>query len=53
VSPVEKDRVVKRVPPRTILHFDDFYQCAECKKIYWKGSHYEKMKVQIKEWFEP
>jgi uncharacterized protein with PIN domain len=49
VSQIEKERIVKKVPPRAVLHFDNFYQCADCEKIYWKGSHYQKMKESISE----
>ena len=24
-------------------YFDEFHICPDCKQIYWKGSHYERM----------
>lgn len=30
--------------PKTKKYFNDFYQCTKCGKVYWKGSHFEKMK---------
>ena len=26
-----------------ILRFDNFFRCPECNRIYWKGSHYDRM----------
>lgn len=43
IQPVEKEKVLDQLPPRTREHFDEFYQCTRCKQVYWKGSHYERM----------
>jgi len=43
IKPVEKDEILNQLEPKTIQYFDEFYQCQNCKKIYWKGSHYEHM----------
>lgn len=29
-----------------------FYRCTECGKVYWKGSHYEKLQAFVKEIME-
>lgn len=44
---VEKSDVMAQLPPRTAQHFHEFYRCVSCGKVYWKGSHYEKMKALI------
>lgn len=43
IEPVNKQNVVANLPANTINLFDDFYHCKNCKRVYWKGSHYEKM----------
>ena len=43
IKPVEKDEILDQLEPKTIQYFNEFYQCLVCKKIYWKGSHYEHM----------
>ncbi|WP_018614243.1 Mut7-C RNAse domain-containing protein [Segetibacter koreensis] len=48
IKKVEKESVLKELPPKTIQFFDDFFQCSRCKKIYWKGSHYEHMLEMVK-----
>lgn len=45
---VEKKKIVDRLKPRTRRYFDEFYRCRNCQKIYWKGSHYEKMQAYLK-----
>ena len=43
IESVEKESILERLEPKTILYFDDFFTCSECGKIYWKGSHYDHM----------
>jgi uncharacterized protein with PIN domain len=43
IQPVEKETVREALPAGTQEYFHDFYQCGACGKVYWKGSHYERM----------
>ena len=43
-----KDAVLDRLEPLTRLYFDEFRICPNCKQIYWKGSHYERMLRLVK-----
>jgi uncharacterized protein len=47
VSNVPKDDVVDKLEPKTIKYFNEFYRCGSCGKIYWKGSHFDKMTIFI------
>jgi len=40
---VAKDNILDSLPPKTRKYFDEFQTCPDCKRIYWKGSHYENM----------
>jgi uncharacterized protein with PIN domain len=40
---VEKDLVINQLLPKTRKAFHEFYQCQSCRKVYWKGSHYDRM----------
>lgn len=40
---VAKQVILHRLPPKVKAGFDDFQQCKKCDKIYWKGTHYERM----------
>ena len=43
LAPISKEEVWDKIPPKTKLYFDEFYLCPNCQRIYWKGSHYDKM----------
>jgi uncharacterized protein len=38
-----KDLISDRLPPETRKHYDEFHICPGCNRIYWKGSHYQRM----------
>ena len=40
---VPKEKIINKIPLNTRRSFDTFYQCENCKKVYWEGSHFEKM----------
>jgi len=41
---IEKQAVRHRLLPQTAQHFHEFYACPDCKRVYWKGSHYRRMR---------
>jgi len=47
VISVEKSAIIDQIPPKIKAVFNAFYQCQACKKVYWRGSHYEKMTKKI------
>lgn len=47
VKSVEKSDILHRLEPRTILYFDTFYTCTGCNRIYWQGSHYDRLKERF------
>jgi uncharacterized protein with PIN domain len=47
VAPVEKAAILDQLNPRTARHFDSFYRCTECHRIYWKGSHYDRILATV------
>jgi uncharacterized protein len=47
LEPVAKEKVLDRLEPLTKLYFDEFQICPACQQIYWKGSHYEKMRKLV------
>lgn len=52
LQPVAKEKIFNKLPQKTALYFNEFWQCNNCNGIYWKGSHYEhinKMIERIKE----
>ncbi|MEO0205655.1 MAG: Mut7-C RNAse domain-containing protein [candidate division WOR-3 bacterium] len=47
--PVEKEKIKDRIPFYTYKNFNEFAQCPKCQRVFWKGSHYQKMVNQLKE----
>jgi uncharacterized protein with PIN domain len=47
IRKIDKRAVEKQLPPRTRAYYFDFWQCLDCGKIYWKGSHYQRMQQLI------
>lgn len=44
---VSKKDIMNRLLPRTRLFYRKFRKCPCCDRIYWKGTHYERMKKSI------
>jgi hypothetical protein len=40
---VDKADIVDRLEPKTKLYFNHFRICPSCGRIFWRGSHHEKM----------
>lgn len=43
IHAVRKEDIASGLPQRTNAYFHDFRQCPNCRRVYWKGSHYEHM----------
>jgi len=44
---VTKNRILDRIPVQVQLLFDEFFQCNVCGRVYWKGSHHQRMLEKI------
>ncbi len=47
LTAVEKEDVEDRIPPSVRAQFDEFSQCPCCRRVYWRGSHYDRMQRLI------
>jgi uncharacterized protein len=43
LKPVEKELIINQLPQKVAKTQNEFYECPSCKKIYWKGTHYQRM----------
>jgi uncharacterized protein with PIN domain len=46
---VEKDKVIDQIEPKTKKYFNKFKRCSICRKVYWAGSHHERM-LKLIDW---
>ncbi|HAL55778.1 MAG TPA: hypothetical protein DCP63_04695 [Bacteroidetes bacterium] len=49
LAPVGRDAVLDRLPEKVRDLFGEFQQCPSCERVYWKGSHYERMREFVDE----
>ena len=47
VTKIDKDKVKGKVPEYVWNNNEDFWICPSCKRIYWIGSHWNKMEEVI------
>lgn len=46
---VDKATIIDQLEPKTICYYQEFFQCEQCRRIYWRGSHFERMTTFINE----
>lgn len=44
---LETSRVTARVPERIAAHYTAFMRCPGCERIFWKGSHWVRMRERL------
>jgi uncharacterized protein with PIN domain len=47
LSDVSKEKIRDKLPEKTNLYYEKFQVCERCGRIYWEGSHFERMKKLI------
>jgi uncharacterized protein with PIN domain len=47
IVPVEKNSIQDKLKPEIFADYQEFFNCLDCRKIYWKGSHYDTMLQKI------
>ncbi|MGA2614226.1 MAG: Mut7-C RNAse domain-containing protein [Spirochaetia bacterium] len=40
---VSRDSVLARLPPAVGREYTDFSECPACRRVFWRGSHWQKM----------
>jgi len=43
IRPVSKEEVLDRIPKSTSKFYDEFWECPNCGKVYWRGSHWKRI----------
>ncbi len=47
LEPVAKEDVLPRIPPRTAAWVDDYVACTSCGKLYWHGTHVDRIRADL------
>jgi hypothetical protein len=48
LMPIDKELIRDRIPYYTYKNFNEFAECPNCQRVYWKGSHYKGMMSEIR-----
>ena len=49
LEPVSREEVEEELPRRIVEAHEEFRRCPECGRIFWQGTHYERMKRFVEE----
>jgi uncharacterized protein with PIN domain/sulfur carrier protein ThiS len=49
LTPVSKEEVFERLPPRVRQRQTEFHRCCLCPRVYWPGSHQERMSSLVEQ----
>jgi uncharacterized protein with PIN domain len=52
LEPVAGADVADRIPPGIPPLFRDFHTCPVCRRVYWRGSHYDRLRRRLQEALE-
>ena len=45
----EKEEVEGQVPPYVFITRTQYMQCPGCRRIYWRGTHWDRMNAELEE----
>lgn len=48
---VDKSEILDQLLPKTRKYFHQFSRCEDCGRVYWKGSHHERM-LTLLDWLQ-
>lgn len=48
LAPVAKEAVRDRIPPRTAAWKDEYFVCRACDRLFWKGTHWDRIRQGLK-----
>jgi len=49
IRSISKEKILDRIPHATSTHYNEFWECAGCGQIYWRGSHWKRIERTLKE----
>ena len=46
---VEKEALRERIPPKTYRWLDEYFVCARCDRLFWRGTHWTRIAQQLRQ----
>jgi uncharacterized protein len=50
IEKVEKASIESQVDSKIFSFYEEFFRCASCRHVYWRGSHVERILQNLKHW---
>ncbi|SEU29905.1 Mut7-C RNAse domain-containing protein [Stigmatella erecta] len=47
LTAARRDEVLERIPPGVAARHTDFQQCPSCQRVYWAGTHHQRMQALV------
>jgi uncharacterized protein with PIN domain len=47
LCPTLKETLRDRIPPKTYRWLDEFFVCRRCDKLFWHGTHWQRIRAQL------
>ncbi len=47
LEPVAKELILERLEPLTRQYYDEFFTCNRCHRIFWEGTHLQRMEQML------
>ena len=47
LRPIDKPLIADRLPPAVREHQQHFFTCDQCRRIYWQGTHWQRMRTLL------
>ena len=44
----DREALKARIPPRTYRWLDEYFVCIQCGKLFWKGTHWERIDSELR-----
>lgn len=44
---VDRSAVSERIPPRTAGWLNEYSECSDCRKLYWRGTHIARLQASV------
>jgi len=49
IRSILKESIIDRIPETTSTHYNEFWECPNCKQIYWQGAHWKRIEETLRE----
>ncbi|MDG0815554.1 Mut7-C RNAse domain-containing protein [Bdellovibrio svalbardensis] len=48
IAKIPKESLKDRVDPNTFRFYQNFFECPTCHRVYWEGSHFKKLREEVR-----